>query len=106
MTTSSPFTTSAYLAAVRELLPGIRDRAAATEQLGRVPEETIVELDTAGVLAALQPRRWGGHEIDPATFFQSVVLIGSQCASTGWVASVTLVAVAFTVYVVLGVESR
>jgi 3-hydroxy-9,10-secoandrosta-1,3,5(10)-triene-9,17-dione monooxygenase len=77
-----------FLDRIRALLPGIRDRAAATEALGRVPDETIAELIDAGVLAGLQPRHWGGLELDPATFFQGVVLLGSACASTGWVASV------------------
>jgi len=40
------------------------------------------------VLAALQPRRWGGLEVDPATYFQGAVLLASACASTGWVATV------------------
>ncbi|MCP4086968.1 MAG: hypothetical protein GY745_18235 [Actinomycetia bacterium] len=77
-----------FLGRVRDLLPGIRDRAAATEQRGRIPDETIGELIEAGVLAGLQPRRWDGLQLDPATFFRGVVLLGSACASTGWVASV------------------
>jgi 3-hydroxy-9,10-secoandrosta-1,3,5(10)-triene-9,17-dione monooxygenase len=77
-----------YLERVRTLLPAIRDRAAATEELGRIPDETIAELKEAGVLGGLQPRRWEGLELDPATFFEGIVLLGSACASTGWVASV------------------
>ncbi len=77
-----------YLDSVRAVLPGIRERAAATEQLGRIPDETVRELTDIGVFAGLQPRRWGGLELDPATFFEGVVLLGSACASTGWVASV------------------
>ena len=46
------------------------------------------ELDKVGVLRGLQPRRWGGLELDPVTFFESIVLIGSACGSTGWVAGV------------------
>lgn len=80
--------TDAFLDRVRDLLPGIRARAAETEALGRVPDRTIAELTEAGVLAGLQPRRWDGLQLDPATFFQGVVLLGSACPSTGWVASV------------------
>jgi len=79
---------AAYLERVRALLPALRERAAVTEGLGRIPDESIRELHEAGVLSALQPRHWGGLELDPATFFEGVVLIGSACASTGWVASV------------------
>lgn len=77
-----------YLNGIRALLPAIRDRAPATEQLGRIPDDTIAELTDTGVLAGLQPQRWGGLQLDPATFFRGVVLLGSACASTGWVASV------------------
>ena len=77
-----------YLAGIDQLLPAIRERAAETEALGRVPEETIRELADAGVFRAVQPRRFGGLELDPATFFEGMVRIGSACASTGWVASV------------------
>lgn len=77
-----------YLDGVRALLPSIRDRATATESLGYIPEETVADLTHAGVFAGLQPQRWGGLELDPATFFESVVLLGSACASTGWVGSV------------------
>lgn len=78
----------AFLDRIQPLLPGIRERAAATEELGRIPDDTVGELTDAGVFAGLQPRAWGGLELDPATFFEGVVLIGSACASTGWVTSV------------------
>lgn len=77
-----------YLEGVRALLPGIRERARQTEELGRIPAETVRELDEAGVFRGLQPRQWGGLELDPVTFYESVVLIGSACGSTGWVAGV------------------
>ncbi len=77
-----------FLGRIRDLLPSIRERAAATEDLGRVPADTVVELTESGAFGGLQPRRWGGLELDPATFFRGVVLLGSACASTGWVASV------------------
>ena len=37
---------------------------------------------------AVQPRQWGGLELDHATFYEGMVLIASACGSTGWVASV------------------
>lgn len=77
-----------YLERVRALLPGIRARAVETEELGRLPEATVRELDEVGVFRGLQPRQWGGLELDPVTFFESIILIGSACGSTGWVAGV------------------
>ncbi|HMO54933.1 MAG TPA: hypothetical protein PJ994_10550, partial [Tepidiformaceae bacterium] len=82
---------AAYLDAVRSLLPAIRDRAASVEKLGRIPDETVRELDEVGVFRGLQPRQFGGLELHAGTFFESVVMLASACASTGWVAGVVAV---------------
>ena len=78
----------AYLDAVRSVIPGIRARAEDVERGGRLHEDTVREFDEIGVFRGLQPRRWGGLELDPATFYESIALIGSACGSTGWVAGV------------------
>jgi 3-hydroxy-9,10-secoandrosta-1,3,5(10)-triene-9,17-dione monooxygenase len=46
------------------------------------------ELREAGLLRALQPRRFGGFELDAWTFYQAVIEIAAACASTGWVLGV------------------
>jgi 3-hydroxy-9,10-secoandrosta-1,3,5(10)-triene-9,17-dione monooxygenase len=78
----------AFLRRIDLLLPAIRARAAETERLGRVPDETIQALTDAGVFRATQPRQWGGLELDLATFYEGMIRIASACGSTGWVASV------------------
>jgi len=77
-----------FLSRIDALLPEIRARAAETERLGRVPEDLIRALIDIGVFRALQPRRWGGLELDHASFYEGMIRIASACASTGWVASV------------------
>ncbi|WP_110207076.1 3-hydroxy-9,10-secoandrosta-1,3,5(10)-triene-9,17-dione monooxygenase oxygenase subunit [Nocardioides daejeonensis] len=76
------------LAEVRTLLPGFRERAAATEDARRIPEESIAELRDAGVFRMLQPHRYGGLEEHPTAFYEVVRAISGACGSTGWVASV------------------
>jgi len=76
------------LAAVRELLPALRARAADAEAQRKVPAESVKELQEAGVLRLLQPRRWGGREAHPTIFYRAVSMVASACASTGWVSSV------------------
>ena len=76
------------LASVRALLPSLRERSPACESLRRVPDETIKEFHALGLLRALQPRRWGGLELDPWTFYESVMEVSSACASSGWVLGV------------------
>ena len=76
------------LDAVRQLLPGIAERAPRADTDCRISEETIAELRSAGVFRMLQPRRYGGLEADPVGFYAVVREISGVCASTGWVTSV------------------
>ena len=77
-----------FLSGIDDLLPTIRARAAETERLGRVPEDIIQMLTDAAVFRAVQPRQWGGLELDLASFYEGMIRIASACGSTGWVASV------------------
>jgi 3-hydroxy-9,10-secoandrosta-1,3,5(10)-triene-9,17-dione monooxygenase len=76
------------VAAVRELLPVLRERAQETEDARRVSEESIKALRQAGFFRLLQPRRYGGLEAHPVEFYRAVRSVASACGSTGWVASV------------------
>ncbi|MCW4353366.1 flavin-dependent monooxygenase [Hoyosella sp. YIM 151337] len=76
------------LEGIRELLPVLRDRAQEAEDARRIPDESIKALQETGFFKLLQPRRYGGAEADPETFYTAVKLIASACGSTGWVASI------------------
>jgi 3-hydroxy-9,10-secoandrosta-1,3,5(10)-triene-9,17-dione monooxygenase len=78
----------AVLDGVRDLLPGIRERADEAERLRVVPEASIKELEEVGFFRLLQPRRFDGLEADPVDFYTAVRDIASACGSTGWVSSV------------------
>ena len=79
---------SQVLDAVRDLLPLLRDRAQETEDLRRIPDESIKSLQETGFFKLLQPARYGGLEASPNDFYRGVRLIASACGSTGWVSSV------------------
>ena len=81
-------TPEAYLARARALLPTLRQRAAAAEQLRRMPDETIADFQEAGLFRALQPERWGGYELDPGTFYRAVIEVGTVCGSSAWILGV------------------
>jgi 3-hydroxy-9,10-secoandrosta-1,3,5(10)-triene-9,17-dione monooxygenase len=74
-----------YLGRVRALLPALRGRAAKTEQLRRLPDETFADFQDQGLLRALQPKRYGGYELDPGVFYQAVAEVAAVCGSSGWV---------------------
>ena len=78
----------AVLDGVRDLLPGIRERADEAERLRVVPEASIKELEEVGFFRLLQPRRFDGLEADPVDFYTAVRELAGACASTGWVSSV------------------
>ncbi|MFD4293484.1 3-hydroxy-9,10-secoandrosta-1,3,5(10)-triene-9,17-dione monooxygenase oxygenase subunit [Rhodococcus sp. NPDC058505] len=73
---------------LNELLPAFRERAQETEDLRRIPDESIKALQEAGFFKLLQPKQWGGYEADPVTFYTAVRNIASACGSTGWVAGI------------------
>ncbi|MBO0712045.1 MAG: hypothetical protein J2P47_12285 [Acetobacteraceae bacterium] len=77
-----------FLDGIIALLPEIRARAAQTEQQGVLSGDIVHALANADVFRAVQPRQWGGLEMDHATFYEGMVLLASACGSTGWVASV------------------
>ena len=52
------------------------------EQLRRLPDETFKEFQEAGLFRAIQPKRYGGYELDPGVFFQVGMEIGTVCGSS------------------------
>ncbi len=71
--------------------PMLRERQAQTAQLRRVPDETIAAFHEAGFFRMLMPRRWGGLEVHPNTFFDVQIAVASACPSSAWVLGVVAV---------------
>ena len=84
----SPISPEEYLGRVRALLPAVKDRVLRAEQLRRLPDDTFAEFQEAGLFRAIQPKRWGGFELDPVTFYQAIIETSAVCASTGWLLGV------------------
>jgi 3-hydroxy-9,10-secoandrosta-1,3,5(10)-triene-9,17-dione monooxygenase len=76
------------LDAVTDLLPTLRERTQETEDLRRIPDDSVKALQETGFFRLLQPKRYGGLEASPVDFYRGVRLISSACGSTGWVSSV------------------
>jgi 3-hydroxy-9,10-secoandrosta-1,3,5(10)-triene-9,17-dione monooxygenase len=79
------------IANVQALLPGLRERRREAEQLRRLPDVTVKELREAGLFRVLQPAHWGGYELEPHVFYETVMLLASACPATGWTYSVLCV---------------
>src|SRR5205823_4957142 len=68
------------------LVPHLHERATLTEQLRRVPDETMQEFLDAGLFRVLQPKRWGGYELPYGrTQTQLCNVLGKACGSSAWV---------------------
>jgi len=72
------------VARARDLIPAIRARADETEQLRRLPEDTVNDIRTAGLNRMLQPAACGGAEAHFGGLVDVVSTIAGACASTGW----------------------
>ncbi|WP_407646244.1 3-hydroxy-9,10-secoandrosta-1,3,5(10)-triene-9,17-dione monooxygenase oxygenase subunit [Gordonia iterans] len=73
---------------INALLPELAQRAQATEDARRVPDEVAAMLAETGFFKLMQPAQWGGYQVDPVTFYEAVRRIASACGSTGWVAGI------------------
>jgi 3-hydroxy-9,10-secoandrosta-1,3,5(10)-triene-9,17-dione monooxygenase len=71
-------------ARARALIPVLAERAAKTEALRRVPDETFADLVASGLMRINQPRRFGGAELTLPEAFDVINLLSQGCGSTGW----------------------
>tara|TARA_A100001037_G_scaffold300390_1_gene327834 strand:- start:153 stop:1316 length:1164 start_codon:yes stop_codon:yes gene_type:complete len=70
------------------LVPVLAERASATEELRRLPDETIADLKAAGLHRICQPARFGGAETPLDAACDIVAELARGCSSTGWVTGV------------------
>jgi len=68
----------------RALVPALRERAARAEADRVMPPETLHDLHSSGLLRILQPRRWGGMELDYVAYIDIPLELARGCASTSW----------------------
>jgi 3-hydroxy-9,10-secoandrosta-1,3,5(10)-triene-9,17-dione monooxygenase len=67
------------------LVSSLRERAAETEKLRRVPDATIADLHRSGLFRLFQPARYGGVEAPVRAFVEIGAMLGRGCGSTSWV---------------------
>lgn len=72
------------LGRARSLVPALRERAARAEAARALPAETIADLNASGLLRSMQPKRWGGMELDYVAYVDFPMELARGCASTGW----------------------
>ncbi|MGE9009759.1 acyl-CoA dehydrogenase family protein [Leptospira interrogans] len=75
---------AAIVARARALIPKLRERAARTEELRRLPPETERDLHDAGLFRIVQPKRVGGAELDYVALVDCADALGQADASVAW----------------------
>src|ERR1700750_1035120 len=68
----------------KALIPQLRDRAARTEELRRLPPETERDLHEAGLFRIAQPKRVGGSQFDYVSLVDCGELLARGDASVAW----------------------
>lgn len=70
------------------LKPLLRDRARGAEIARQTPRETVDNYIEAGILKAIQPKCYGGHQTDWETVLSVIMALAQGDASQAWVAAV------------------
>ncbi|HTP97269.1 MAG TPA: acyl-CoA dehydrogenase family protein [Burkholderiales bacterium] len=68
----------------RELVPFLRERAAAGDQTRHMPAEVEAELHRLGLFRYMQPKRFGGMELDFVSYFDIPETLAQGDAATAW----------------------
>ncbi len=75
----------------RELIPTLEVRWERASAERRVAAETVAQMQAAGLFRVLQPKRWGGYEMDPQVFYRIQMALAEGCMSTAWIYGVIAV---------------
>jgi alkylation response protein AidB-like acyl-CoA dehydrogenase len=76
------------LARARALVPKLIERSTHTTDERRVPDETIADFEQAGFFRVLQPKRYGGLQMEFSVFANLVRELATGCGSSAWVYAV------------------
>ena len=67
-----------------ELVPVLKERAARTEELRRVPDESVSDLLASGLYRIGVPKRFGGVDVGYGLVLDVAAKLGRGCPSTAW----------------------
>jgi 3-hydroxy-9,10-secoandrosta-1,3,5(10)-triene-9,17-dione monooxygenase len=67
-----------------ELVPVLKQRAALTEQMRRVPDETVDDFIAAQLMRVAVPRRYGGLDVGHEVMFEIAFELGRACGASAW----------------------
>ncbi len=63
----------------------LREHAAEAEKIGKLTDQTVKIMKTAGNIRLLQPKEYGGLEVHPREFAETVMATAALDPSAGWI---------------------
>lgn len=73
------------IARSRAMIPALAARAPQGERDRNIAKQTIADMQAAGLFKMLQPKRWGGYELDIHSYFDVQMALGEGDMSVAWV---------------------
>lgn len=68
-----------------ELADQLREQATEAEKIGKLTDQTVKNMKTAGHIRLLQPKEYGGLEVHPREFAETVMALAALDPSAGWI---------------------
>ncbi|MGE4374037.1 MAG: acyl-CoA dehydrogenase family protein [Xanthobacter sp.] len=77
-------TEAELVARAEAMIPWLREKADAVEKARMVPADTLQAFQDAGFFRILQPKRWGGYEMNPNVLNRVLMELARGCPSSAW----------------------
>jgi len=77
--------TASVLDKTMELADQLREQAVEAEKIGKLTDQTVKAMKEAGHIRLLQPAKYGGLEVHPREFAETVMAIAALDPAAGWI---------------------
>src|SRR6266851_2269333 len=77
------------IARARAMIPTLVQRSPEGRRQRQIPAETIAAMQQAGFFRVLQPKRWGGYEMELGVFYDIQLALAEGDMSTAWIYGVS-----------------
>lgn len=69
----------------KNLIPRLRERSIEVQEIRKLPESTVLDLEESGLFKMTVPKIYGGYQLDFKQITDILTEIGRGCGSTAWV---------------------
>lgn len=86
--TSTETTAETLFARARALIPELQARSVEDAANRQIRQETIDDIDAAGLWRCCQPKRWGGYGLMPSDSLEILRILGYADLSVAWISGI------------------